>query len=55
MRTVLASIVVVAWVLLIGSLADFDDAYSRTAFALGVIASCGAFAAADWILEARRR
>jgi len=47
-RSVIASIVVAAWVLLVGSLADFGDAYSRTAFALGVAAAVPAFLLADW-------
>jgi len=42
-RTAIASIGVAAWVLLVGSAADFGDTYSRTAFALGVAAAVPAF------------
>ena len=48
-RTALASLLVMASVLLIGSLADFEDSYSRTAFALGVAAAVPAFLLADWV------
>lgn len=50
MRTALASLVVVAWVLVIGSAADFGTLEAHTAFALGVAAAVPAFAMADWIL-----
>lgn len=49
-RAALASIVVVAWVLIVGSLADFGDTYSRTAFALGIVAAVPGFMLADWII-----
>ena len=48
-RTALGSLVVMAWVLLIGALADFGDSYSRTAFALGMAAAVPAFLLADWM------
>lgn len=53
MRLALASVVVFAWVLFIGSLADFGDPYSHTAFALGVVAAVGAFIVADWLIGPR--
>lgn len=53
-RTALASIAVMVWILVIGSLADFGDSYSRTAFALGVLAVAGPFAAVDELLRPRR-
>jgi hypothetical protein len=42
-RTLAASVPVVASVLLVGGLADFADPYSRTAFALGVLACIPGF------------
>ena len=53
-RTALASLFCFAWILLIGSLAAFHDTYSRTAFALGVVASAGVFIVADALLSPRR-
>jgi hypothetical protein len=55
LRAALACAWVVAWVLLVGALADFDDSRSRTAFALGMAALVPVFVAADWIIEGRRR
>lgn len=54
MRTAIASVVVVAWVLFVGSLADFDDTGARTAFALGIMAGFPVVVAAGWA-EGRRR
>jgi hypothetical protein len=51
--TALASLAAALWVLVIGSLADFDT-YSRTAFALGIVASAGVFVVADALLRLRR-
>lgn len=54
-RTALASIVVVAWIILVGALADFHDAYSRTAFALGVVAAIPGLLAGGWADDGGRR
>jgi hypothetical protein len=54
MRTALASIAVAAWVILVGSLADFGTPEARTAFALGVAAAVPGFMFSGWILEGRR-
>ena len=53
MRTSLASIAVVAWVLRVGAAADVDDPYARTAFALGILAGFPVILAAGWA-ERRR-
>lgn len=53
MRTALVSIAVVAWVLVVGAAADFDDPYAATAFALGILAAVPAFLLAD-LVERRR-
>lgn len=53
-RTLLASIVVVISVVLIGSLADFGDAYSRTAFALGVVAATLGYLIGGWVEDSDR-
>lgn len=55
MRPAVASIAVVAVVLLVGALADFDDARDRTAFALGVVAATFGYLVGDVVLEAARR
>ena len=55
MRTVLASVGVFAWVLLVGALADFHDPYARTAFALGIVAAVPAFLLGDLLVRERRR
>lgn len=54
MRTSLVSLAVVGWVILVGSLADFDDPYARTAFALGILAGFPVVIAAGWA-EGRHR
>lgn len=54
-RLWVASAIVVVWVLAVGSLADFHDPASRTAFALGCAAMVPAFILADWVLEGRVR
>ena len=54
-RTALASLFCFAWILLIGSLADFRDPYSRTAFALGVVAAIPGLLAGGWAAEGGRR
>ena len=53
-RTLLASIIVVISVVLIGSLADFGDAYSRTAFALGVVAATLGYLIGGWVEDGDR-
>ena len=50
-RTALASVGVVVWVLVIGSLADFGTTEARTAFALGIAAVAGPFVVADRLLR----
>ena len=55
LRTALASLAVMLWVLVIGSLADFGTTEARTAFALGVVAVTGPFVVADAMLTGRRR
>lgn len=55
LRTALASLPVVVWVLVIGSLADFGTPEARTAFALGIVAVCGPFVVADKLLVGGRR
>ena len=50
-RTALASVAIVAWVLVIGALADFHTAEARTAFALGIAAVAGPFVVADRLLR----
>ena len=52
--TALLSIFVFVWVLLVGSLADFHDTYSRTAFALALAALVPVFVFADKLLDRRR-
>lgn len=52
--TALASIWVFVWVLFVGSLADFHDTYSRTAFALALAAQVPVFVVADKLLGRRR-
>lgn len=47
----LVSVAVVGWVLLVGSLADFDDTYARTAFAFGIAAAVPAFLASAIVLR----
>lgn len=54
-RTAIASLIVVVWVIAVGALADLHDPYSRTAFALGVLAAVPGFVLADHVLEGRRR
>ena len=53
-REALASLVVMAWVLVLGTLADFGTTEARTAFALGVVASAGVFVVAGALLEGKR-
>ena len=48
-RTALSSVAVFAWVLFMGSLADFYTTEGRTGFALGVVAAVPAFLLADWV------
>ena len=54
-REALASLVVMAWVLVLGTLADFGTTEARTAFALGVVASAGVFVVAGALLELANR
>jgi hypothetical protein len=42
-RTALESLMVMAWVLVIGELAHFGTTEARTAFALGILAVAGPF------------
>ena len=49
--TALLSVAIVAWVLLWGSLFDFGDPYSRTAFAAGVSVMLVPFLAVDAALR----
>lgn len=42
MRVTVYAVLVGLWVLVVGSVADFDT-YSRTAFALGILAAVPAF------------
>lgn len=53
MRTALASLLVVTWVLFIGSIADFQTREARTAFALGVVAAIPGLLAGGWAGERR--
>ena len=53
-RTALASLIAFAWVLVIGSLAEFGTTEARTAFALGIVALAGVFVVADAMLRPRR-
>ena len=54
-RTALVSLGIMAWVILVGELASFPDAYSRTAYALGIAVVAGPFVALDKLLVGRRR
>jgi hypothetical protein len=55
LRTALASLAVVTWVLVIGSLADMHDLRSWTTFALGVVAAIPGLLAGGWADEGGRR
>jgi hypothetical protein len=50
-RTLLAAVPVVVCVIVIGLLADFGDPYSRTAYALGVVAATLGYLVGGWIEE----
>ena len=52
-RTALASLFVVVWILVIGSLADFHTTEARTAFALGVVAAIPGLLAGGWADDRR--
>lgn len=55
LRTSVAILLAGPLLFLLGSLADFHDPYSRTAFALGVAVSAVVLIAADWVMEVGRR
>lgn len=54
-RAAVALLVVGPLVFVIGALADFDDPYARTGYALGVATSAIAFLVAGAVLEQGRR
>lgn len=51
----LAYAAVLAWVLVIGSIADLHDPVASTSFALGIVAVAGPFVAVAWVEKAGRR
>lgn len=55
LRTAIASIGLVVWVVLVGSFAALDTSQLRTGFAWGVVTMAPAFLVAGWIIEGERR